>query len=139
MSRPTPRSLPWAAARHDPAPPAAALGDALATETRLLGELIAIMRRQRAAVAADDFATVDDSVFATQRVLHTLAEARRRRQALYRTFGIPDDAGPRALAAALGPGMTPPLRDALEALVAAARALATEVAMNRSAIRAALR
>ena len=138
MSGPTPRSLPRVAPR-DATLPIEALGDALATETRLLGELIAILRRQRAAVAADDFATVDDSVFATQRVLHTLGEARRRRQALYRALGVPDDAGPRALAVALGPAMTPALRDALETLVAAARTLAAEVALNRSAIRAALR
>jgi hypothetical protein len=118
---------------------ATALADALASETRLLGELIAILRRQRAAVGADDFATVDDSVFATQRVLHTLGEARRRRQALYRALGVPDDAGPRALADAMGLAVTPELRAALDGLVAAAQALAAEVALNRSAIRAALR
>lgn len=38
------------------------LADSMASETRLIDELIAIMRRQRQAVAMDDLQAVDDSV-----------------------------------------------------------------------------
>jgi hypothetical protein len=116
----------------------AALRDAVVSETRLLGELLAIMRRQREAVGRDDLATVDDSVFATQRVLHTLNEARRRRHTVYRLLGVPEDGGPRAVAAVLGPAMTPELREALDHLIGAARVLSAEVEMNRRVLRQAL-
>jgi hypothetical protein len=64
-----------------------ALIDNMNSETRLLEELTALMRRQRAAVAADDLQAVDDSVYGTQRVLLTLGEARRRRRSLNRLIG----------------------------------------------------
>jgi hypothetical protein len=117
---------------------AAALTDALASEARLLGELAGIMRGQREAVAADDLGRVDESVFATQRVLHTLGEARRRRHMLYRMIGVPEDAGPRALAAVMGADLPAALRAALDELIAAARTLSGEVALNRRVLRAAL-
>ncbi|HEX7241884.1 MAG TPA: hypothetical protein VF263_16500, partial [Longimicrobiaceae bacterium] len=68
-----------------------ALVDALASERRLLDELVAIMRRQRSAVGVDDLEGVDDSVFATHRVLLTLNEARRRRRSLYTLLGDPEE------------------------------------------------
>ena len=46
-----------------------ALANAVTTEIRLLEDLIGIMRRQREAVAVDDLSSVDDSVFATHRIL----------------------------------------------------------------------
>lgn len=117
---------------------ASALCTVLATETRLLNELIAIMQRQRDGASRGDLAAVDDSVFATQRVLHTLAEARRRRHAIYRMLGAPDDAGARALAATLGAALAPDLAQALETLMTAARELAQHVDVNRAALRQAL-
>ena len=60
--------------------PIDSMTDALTTERRLLDELISVMRRQRSAVGDDDLQRVDDSVFATHRVLVTLNEARRRRR-----------------------------------------------------------
>jgi hypothetical protein len=56
-----------------------ALTQALHAETELVDELNDHLRRQRAGVAADDVAAVDDSVDAIGRVLHALAAARGRR------------------------------------------------------------
>jgi hypothetical protein len=117
---------------------ASALCSVLATETRLLNELIAIMHRQRDGASRGDFATMDDSVFATQRVLHTLAEARRRRRAIYCMLGAPEDAGALALAATLGTALAPDLAQALETLMTAASELAQHVETNRAALRQAL-
>ena len=82
--------------------PIDSLTDALATERRLLDELIGVMRRQRAAVGDDDLQSVDDSVFATHRVLVTLNEARRRRRSLNTLIGQREDLGIHALDDALG-------------------------------------
>jgi hypothetical protein len=117
---------------------AAALCDVLAAETRLLNDLIAILRRQREGAANGDFAMVDESVFATQRVLHTLTEARRRRRAIYRMLGAPDDAGARALVDTLGSALAPDLSQALDTLMTAANELAQHVEENRVALRQAL-
>jgi hypothetical protein len=117
---------------------ASALCTVLATETRLLNELIAIMQRQREGASCGNLTMVDDSVFATQRVLHTLAEARRRRREIYRMLGAPEDAGARALAATLGSSLAPDLGQALETLMTAASELAQHVEANRVALRKAL-
>ena len=71
--------------------PVETMTDALMTETRLLEEIVAIMRRQRTAVSADDLQAVDDTVFATHRVLVTLNEARRRRKAINVLLGERED------------------------------------------------
>jgi hypothetical protein len=55
------------------------LVDTLKTESRLVGELCATLVRQREAIGADDVQGVDDSVFALQRLLLSLGEARGRR------------------------------------------------------------
>jgi hypothetical protein len=112
--------------------------DALASERRLVDELITIMRRQRAAVAADDLEAVDDSVYATHRVLRTLGEARRRRHSLNRYFGESDDLGIRSLDDVLGDRMTSSLRTARDDLQAAALTLSREVEVNRHVLREAL-
>ena len=124
----------------DPRSPvvASALRDALFSETRLLNDLIAIMRQQRDAASRDDLPAMGDSVFATQRVLHTLAEARRRRHVIYRTLGAPEDDGVPAIATTLGPALTPELTHALDTLMTTASVLAREVAVNRTALREAL-
>lgn len=124
----------------DPRSPAAAsaLRDAFFSETRLLNDLIAIMRQQREAASRDDLPAMDDSVFATQRVLHTLAEARRRRHVIYRTLGAPEDDGVAAIATTLGSALTPELTHALDMLMSTASVLASEVADNRTALRQAL-
>jgi hypothetical protein len=118
--------------------PVDSLTDALITERRLLEELIAVMRRQRTAVGDDDLQSVDDSVFATHRVLVTLNEARRRRRTLNTLIGQREDIGIHALEDALGARMTPALREARDQLHDAARALSHEVSLNRRILREAL-
>ena len=114
------------------------LSDAMASETKLIEELVAIMLRQREAVAVDDLQSVDDSVFATHRVLVTLNEARRRRFALNRMLGEREDISIDALDEVLGERMTERLRELRDALKEAARGLSREVSVNRHVLRKAL-
>jgi FlgN protein len=118
--------------------PVDSLTDALRTERRLLDELMGVMRRQREAVGQDDLQAVDDSVFATHRVLVTLSEARRRRRSLNTLIGEREDLGIHLLDEVLGPRMTDDLRAARDELHDAARALSREVAINRRILREAL-
>ena len=134
-------SLDSAAAGTAPAVLAALL-DALRTEQRLVDDLAAIMRRQRAAVGGDDLETVDDTVFATHRLLATLGQARLRRRQLGRLVAGSDDVPIRhlrehAVAIADEP-RSGALRDACDALLAGATALAREVDINRRVLREAL-
>ena len=112
--------------------------DALASERKLIDELIGLMRRQRAAVGADDLQGVEESVYAVQRVLHTLGEARKRRRALNVRFGKSEDLGLHDLEEALGGLFDPRMRDARAGLQDAARMLSGEVAVNRKVLREAL-
>ncbi len=114
------------------------LTDALQSERRLIDELIAIMRQQREAVAADNLQGVDDSVFAVQRVLLTLGEARKRRRAINTRLGQQEDVALRDLLAAMGPYATDDLQASREALQGSARTLAREVSTNRQVLREAL-
>jgi hypothetical protein len=115
-----------------------ALADALASEKRLFDELIAIMHRQRSAVSSDDRQGVDDTVFATHRVLATLTEARRRRQTLNRMLGEREDLSVDSLDEVLGPRMTDSLRTVRGELQGSARILSREVRVNRRLLRTAL-
>ena len=118
--------------------PVDSLTDALKTERRLIDELISVMKRQRSAVSDDDLQAVDDSVFATHRVLVTLSEARRRRRNLNALIGHREDLGIHSLDEALGTDMTDDLRSARDDLHIAARSLSREVALNRRILREAL-
>jgi hypothetical protein len=126
-----------------PVPPQLAIArdrmiDALGSERRLIDELIALMRRQRAAVGADDLQGVEETVYAVQRVLCTLGEARKRRRALNVRFGRGEDLGLRELEDVLGSSFTPRVREAREELQHAAQTLSGEVAINRRVLREAL-
>jgi hypothetical protein len=112
--------------------------DALGSERRLIDELIALMRRQRAAVGADDLQTVEESVYAMQRVLCTLGEARKRRRALNVRFGRGEDVALGELENVLGSSFTPRVREVREELQLAAQTLSGEVAINRRVLREAL-
>jgi len=116
----------------------AALVGALATEQRLIEELIAVMQRQRAAVGTDDLQGVDDSVFATHRLLLTLGEARKRRRTLNGLAGCAEETGVKQLEQALGARMTDALRDARASLQEAARQLTSELDINRRVLREAI-
>lgn len=115
-----------------------ALTNAVTTEVRLLEDLIGIMRRQRKAVSSDDLQGVDDSVYATHRVLVTLGEARRRRRSLNQIVGGTEDLPLKGLEHTLGDRMTEELRFAREGLHAAALTLSQEVEVNRQVLREAL-
>lgn len=115
-----------------------ALASAVTAEVRLLEDLIGIMRRQRTAVATDDLQGIDDSVYATHRVLVTLGEARRRRRSLSQLVGGSEDFPLKELGDRLGDMMSDALRFACEGLHAVALTLSQEVETNRQVLREAL-
>lgn len=121
-------------------PPAAleALSKALVSEKKLIEDLIDVVLAQRSAVGVDDLQAVDDSVFATHRLLLTLGEARKRRRSINEMIGCREDTGVRQLDAALGPWMTPKLRAERDELQDAARTLSREIEINRRILREAL-
>lgn len=130
----------FSAAPHGSVSPAAieAMCNAVTAEVRLLEDLIGVLRKQRNSVGTDDIEGVDDSVFATHRILVTLGEARRQRRSLGRLIAGTDDVGLRALDDILGDRMTDTLRDARDGLRAAALTLSREVELNRQVLRSAL-
>lgn len=123
-----------------PVPPAAldALANALLSERKLIDDLTETVLRQRAAIAVDDLQAVDDSVFATHRLLLTLAEARKGRRAINAMAGCREETGVKHLEDALGPWMTPSLRSAREELQTAAARLSREIGINRRILREAI-
>ncbi len=123
-----------------PVSPAAleALSDALLSERKLIDDLTEIVLRQRAAVAVDDLQAVDDSVFATHRLLLTLGEARKGRRSINAMAGCKEETGVKHLEEALGPWMTPKLRNAREELQVAAGRLSREIGINRRILREAI-
>jgi len=123
-----------------PVSPAAldALTDALVAERKLIDELTDIVLRQRAAVALDDLEAVDDSVFATHRLLLTLGEARKGRRSINAMVGCREETGVKHLEDALGPLMTPRLRKAREELQVSAGRLSREIGINRRILREAI-
>ena len=115
-----------------------ALLDSLRSESRLIDELAATMRRPRAAVATDDLQGVDDSVFATHRILATLGQARLRRRAVNRLVVGVEELPVRMLEQVLGGQMTDAMRDARDGLQESAGVLSREVEINRRVLREAL-
>lgn len=115
-----------------------ALTDALTAERKLIGELTDVMLRQRSAVGADDLQAVDDSVFATHRLLLTLGEARKRRRGINTLLGWKEDAGVKQLDDLLGDAMSNRLREERDELQTAARQLSREIEINRRVLREAL-
>jgi hypothetical protein len=151
--RPAARVTPAAAAPAAPRPagprppPGPALFDALVdafrSERKLVEDLAATMRRQREAVAVDDLETVDDTVFATHRLLATLGQARIRRRQLNQLFAGADEVPVRALgdaavALAASAERAGEVRAACDGLLAGASLLSREVDVNRRLLRDAL-
>lgn len=114
------------------------LYDALISERKLLDDLIAQMRRQRSAVGSDDIDGVDDSTFATHRILATLGQARTRRRQLNVLISGNQDTTLRQVEDMLGNNMDGRLRDARQRLQHSADILAREVGMNRKLLREAI-
>ena len=115
-----------------------ALIGVVTAEIRLLEGLVGVLRRQRLALLTDDLQSVDDSVFATHRILVTLGEAGRHRRALGRLIGGSEDIGLRPLEDGTGERIADALRSACEALHMATLTLSREVETNRRILRAAL-
>jgi len=135
--------LPTYAQKYAPATPrresaVEVLSDVLGTERRLLEELMLVMRKQRAAVSCDDLEALDDSVFATYRVLATLGEARRRRKSVNRLLGGAEDMNVNDIEEILGDRATPDVIEARNALQQAAMELSREVDTNKQVLKAAL-
>lgn len=137
--QPTLRSAvaPAAVGAHT-APTIEALIGALRDEERLLRDLVGVLHRQREAIAADDLEALDDSVFATHRVLLTLGEARRRRQALNHRLGEADDLSMASLAEAFGGVPPTEVQGAMDALAATGELLHREVDLNQRVLRVAV-
>jgi flagellar FlgN protein len=118
-----------------PAPtPASHVGSltaALDTERRLLDELARVLQGQRDGVSTNDLTLLDDSVYAAQRIFHTLHEAREQRRILLQLIGAQDGASLTDLESSLGRWASPEVVTARDSLMVSARALAREVDMNR--------
>jgi flagellar biosynthesis/type III secretory pathway chaperone len=114
------------------------LADSLRREAKLLLDLKEVLQRQRAAVAKDDLALVDETVYSAQRIFRTLAEARRQRRALLEILGVSPDAGLDDLGAYLGVRMTMDLRLAQTELKEAARRVSGELAVNKKILEGAI-
>lgn len=110
------------------------LVDTLRSEKRLLDELRVIMDRQRSAIAANDLQALDDSTFDMQRVLLTLAEARKRRRTIAERLGCDPDTPPRKLSVALEGSHVDALGVACRELEESARTLTRDVAVNRQVL-----
>jgi len=115
-----------------------ALTDVLRSECRLLKELLVVLQRQREAVTVDDLQGVEESVYATHRVLHTLTEARKRRRSINRMLGESDDLPIGSLDRVLGVRMPSELRQTRDELELLAHALKSDVNRNRRVLREAL-
>jgi hypothetical protein len=114
------------------------MASALREEERLLRELIAMLRTQRAAIAADDLERLDDAVFGTHRVLLTLGEARRRRQTLNRMLGEADDLSIQGLIDTFGGEPPAAVQAAIDSLVEAGSILNREVDLNQRVLKIAI-
>lgn len=134
-------SLPQA-----PAPPSRtgaewntdSLAAAFRREAKLLLDLQEVLQRQRNAVAQDDLAVVDETVYSAQRVFRTLAEARRQRQALLEILGLERGAHVESLEELLGARMTTDLGLARTELQEAARRVSRELSVNRKILQGAI-
>jgi hypothetical protein len=111
--------------------------DAMQGERRLLHTLLEILRRQRAGVAGDDLELLEGSVYDAQRVLGTLAQARRRRRALISLLTGDPETPMDQLEGYLGARLTPELEEARRGLRSEALSLRRELAINRRVLESA--
>lgn len=114
---------------HSPA--VGALAELYQSEARLLTDLTRVLRRQQDALGTNDLEVVDDSVFATYRILGTLGEARKRRRSLHVMLGGVEELDSDAIDSLLGGDPPKALVDARVTLRAAALALSEQVRESR--------
>jgi hypothetical protein len=116
-----------------------ALAAALNREHGLLAELNGILRRQREGLAVDDLDVVDTCVLGANRVIRTLAEARRCRGAVLEGLGGSGGTPLEDLEGTLRGGVTPDVIVAREKLWAEAAGVDHEIERNRRVLRHVLR
>jgi FlgN protein len=114
------------------------LARALDAERRAIDDLRQALRRQRAAVAADDAAALEQSADHVARAVNTLGEARRMRGEIMQGLTGSGDATLPQLERTIGQPLPPVLQDARAAVTTAARAAASDVAINQHVLRRAL-
>ena len=124
---------------HQPAVGLDALVGALDREAKLLSDLREVLRDQREAVAAEDLARVDDTIFSAQRIFRTLAEARTKRRTLLEILSGDPDIPLTEVETALGPRATLAVGRALEDLRAVALDLSQDLEINRQVLHGAIR
>jgi hypothetical protein len=112
--------------------------DAIRAEAQQVNNLIHWLRRQRAAVIADQLEAIEDTTFGIQRVLRTLAEAHRLRAALSIKLGLAESPSTENAFDLLGEDAARLLRQETARLKALAAILASDAADNRSLLRAEL-
>lgn len=134
MNLGSPRPMANGPKPHHPGVGIDSLGPAFEQETKLLTDLLKVLKQQREAVAAEDLAGVDDTIFSAQRILRTLAEARIKRRTLLGILGVDPDIPMDDLEEALGPKVTPDLREAVQTLRSIALQLAGELEVNRQVL-----
>jgi hypothetical protein len=113
------------------------LGVALERETKLLGDLLQVLIQHREAVASEDLATIDDTIFSAQRILRTLAEARKKRRTLLEILGIDPQTPMDELEGSLNPNAAPELREAIQAFRGIALKLTGELEVNQKVLNSA--
>jgi hypothetical protein len=114
------------------------LATALAQEERLIHELADVLERQRAGVAADDAAGIDDSVRALSRTLLMLDEARRQRTDLVEQLTGDADLPLASLELRLGGSLPASVLAARQRVREAAERAAREVRVNQNVLRRAI-
>ncbi len=114
------------------------LANTLTRETEILTALREILRKQREAVAAEDLAGVDDTIFSAQRIFRTLAEARTKRRTLLEILSGNPDTPLTEVRMVLGPRVTPAVIGALEDLRLVALELSGDLEINRQVLHGAI-
>jgi hypothetical protein len=114
---------------------AAELTEVLRLEVRLLSDLLRIIERQRQAALAEELHAVEETIYDTHRVLHTLNEAKRRRTPISRRLGITGGLVLRKVETELRERMPEELRSIAKDLERLAGVLANEIEINRAVLR----
>lgn len=121
----------WSARRVSP-PAIAALAELYRSEARLLADLTRVLQAQFTALDKDELDVVDDTVFATHRILGTLGEARRRRREVHLLLAGVEELDTEAIDKLLGGEPPEELREARAVLRTAATQLSAQVRLSRT-------
>jgi hypothetical protein len=115
------------------------LAEAIRYETRLLRDLVTILRLQRDAVAQDDVDELDDGVQSIHRLVLTLTEVRRRRHLIVEGLTGAREVAISRLESVIDPTLAVSVFVAREALFTAARELSRAISLNNRILQAAIR